>query len=42
MLIVVNNGTHFLAEMQSALAMLNIEYDLVPGYKSLIPGVLSS
>ena len=42
MLIVVNNGTHFLAEMQSALARLDVEYDLVPGYESLTPDMLAS
>ncbi len=42
MLIVVNNGTHFLAEMQSALARLDVEYDLVPGYELLTADVLIS
>jgi GMP synthase (glutamine-hydrolysing) len=41
-LIVVNNGTHFLAEMQSALARLDVEYDLVPGYELLTADVLIS
>ncbi len=42
MLIVVNNGTHFLDEMQTALARLDIAYELVAGYESLTPEMLSS
>jgi GMP synthase (glutamine-hydrolysing) len=41
-LIVVNNGTHFLTEMQSALASLEVAYELVPGYESLTPQTLGS
>jgi GMP synthase (glutamine-hydrolysing) len=41
-LIVVNNGTHFLTEMQTALARLDVAYELVPGYESLTPQMLSS
>lgn len=42
MLIVVNNGTHFLTEMQTALARLDVAYELVPGYEQLTPEILDS
>lgn len=41
-LIVVNNGTHFLTELENALARLEIEYDLVPAYESLAADALAS
>lgn len=42
MLMVVNNGTHFLAEMQDALLRLDVEYTVVPGYESMSADVLAS
>lgn len=41
-LVVVNNGTHFLAELESALGRLAIGYDIVSGHEPLELDALDS
>jgi GMP synthase (glutamine-hydrolysing) len=41
-LVVVNNGTHFLDEMHRALVALGVDHELVSGYESLTAGLLRS
>lgn len=41
-LAVVNNGTHFLAEMRGALDRLALEHEVTPGYQEITPAALSS
>jgi GMP synthase-like glutamine amidotransferase len=41
-LAVVNNGTHFLAEMRGALDRLVLEYEVTSGYREITPAVLGS
>ena len=42
MLAVVNNGTHFLAELESALDVVGIDYELIDGGSSVPPSRLAA
>jgi GMP synthase-like glutamine amidotransferase len=39
---VVNNGTHFLAEMLAALNAIGVEYELVSGSSTVLPSMLDA